>query len=42
VIGLQEIVTLNAMSIFQGENQTKMNQWEHLLRQAIEAATQSH
>lgn len=40
VIGLQEIVTLNAMSIFQGENQAKMNEWEQLLRLSIEMSTE--
>ena len=39
VIGLQEIVKLNAMSIFQGINTTKMNEWEQLLRNAIEFAS---
>ena len=39
VIGLQEIVKLNAFSIFQGTNRTKMNEWEQLLRLAIEATS---
>ena len=28
VVGLQEIVKLNAMSIFQGKNRTKIAEWE--------------
>ena len=39
VIGLQEIVKLNAFSILQGTNRTKMNEWEQLLRLAIEATS---
>ena len=39
VVGLQEIVQLNAMNMLQGENQAKMNEWEQLLRSAIEFAT---
>ena len=39
MIGLQEIVKLNAFSILQGTNRTKMNEWEQLLRLAIEATS---
>ena len=37
VVGLQEIVKLNAMSIFQGKNRTKIAEWEQLLRNAIQS-----
>ena len=36
VVGLQEIVKLNAISIFGGKNRTKLNEWEQLLRSALE------
>ena len=36
VVGLQEIVKLNAMSIFQGKNRTKIGEWEQLLRSTID------
>lgn len=39
VIGLQEIIKLNAFGIFKGKNKTRMNEWEQLLRNAIETAT---
>ncbi|CDW90862.1 domain and endonuclease exonuclease phosphatase family protein [Stylonychia lemnae] len=39
VIGLQEIVKLNAFGIFKGKNKTRMNEWEQLLRSAIEVAS---
>lgn len=38
-VGLQEIVALNAVSIWQGENVSRMTEWEQLLRAAIESAT---
>lgn len=41
VIGLQEIVKLNAFGIFKGKNKSKMNEWENLLRNAIDHATQN-
>lgn len=38
VVGLQEIVKLNAFGIFKGKNKPKMKEWETLLRNAIESA----
>ena len=35
VVGLQEIVKLNALSVFQGKNKNKMNEWEKLLKETI-------
>ena len=35
VVGLQEIVKLNALSVFQGKNKNKMNEWERLLKDTI-------
>ena len=35
-VGLQEIVKLNALSIFQGKNTSKMQIWEKLLSDTIE------
>lgn len=35
VVGLQEIVKLNAMSIFGGKNKTKIAEWEQLIRSTI-------
>ena len=37
VIGLQEMVKLNAFGILKGKNRSKMREWEQLLRLAIEA-----
>lgn len=37
VVGLQEIVKLNAISIFGGKNRTKLAEWEQLLRNTIES-----
>lgn len=43
MVGLQEIVKLNSFSIFQGKNKSKMNEWELILRNAIETASlQAH
>lgn len=35
VVGLQEIVKLNALSVFQGKSKSKMNEWEKLLKETI-------
>jgi hypothetical protein len=41
VVGLQEIVKLNALSIFGGKNRTKINEWEQLLRSTIDSIYKS-
>ena len=41
VVGLQEIVKLNAMSIFGGKNKTKLAEWEQLIRSTIESIYKS-
>lgn len=38
VVGLQEMVKLNAISIFGGKNRTRINEWVQLLKSALETA----